>query len=43
MLTFIHNFVPGKLSSTVLVLHGQGGDENDLLPIARALAPGARF
>jgi len=43
MLTFIHNFVPGKLSSTVLVLHGQGGDENDLLPIARALAPGAAF
>ena len=43
MLTFIHNFVPGKLPSTVLVLHGQGGDENDLLPIARALAPGAAF
>jgi phospholipase/carboxylesterase len=43
MLTFIHNFVPGQLSSTVLVLHGQGGDENDLLPIARALAPGAAF
>ena len=43
MLTFIHNFVPGKLSSTVLVLHGQGGDENDLLPIARALAPEAAF
>src|SRR5580704_13159508 len=43
MVTFIHNFVPGKLSSTVLVLHGQGGDENDLLPIARALAPGAAF
>ena len=43
MLTFIHNFVPGKLPFTVLVLHGQGGDENDLLPIARALAPGAAF
>jgi phospholipase/carboxylesterase len=43
MSTFIHNFVPGKLRSTVLVLHGQGGDENDLLPIARALAPGATF
>jgi len=41
--SFIHNFVPGKLASTVLVLHGQGGDENDLLPIARALAPGAAF
>lgn len=40
---FIHNFVPGKLPATILVLHGQGGDENDLLPIARALAPGAAF
>ena len=40
---FIHNFVPGKLASTVLVLHGQGGDEHDLLPVARALAPGATF
>jgi predicted esterase len=40
---FIHNFLPGKLASTVLVLHGQGGDENDLLPVARALAPGAAF
>src|ERR1700691_5807675 len=40
---FIHNFLPGQLSSTVLVLHGHGGDENDLLPVARALAPGAAF
>jgi predicted esterase len=38
---FVHKFVAGKLVSTVLVLHGQGGDENDLLPVARALAPGA--
>src|SRR3954466_1136905 len=42
-MSFIHNFLPGKLASTVLVLHGQGGDENDLLPVARALAPGAAF
>jgi predicted esterase len=41
--SFIHNFVPGKLASTMLVLHGHGGDENDLLPVARALAPGAAF
>ena len=40
---FIHNFLPGSLPSTVLVLHGHGGDENDLLPVARALAPGAAF
>jgi predicted esterase len=40
---FIHKFVPGRLLSTVLLLHGTGGDENDLLPVGRALAPGAAF
>jgi predicted esterase len=40
---FIHKFVPGRLPATVLLLHGSGGDENDLLPIAPALAPGAAF
>src|ERR1700761_7639786 len=38
---FIHKFIPGRLTTTVLLLHGSGGDENDLLPIAGALAPGA--
>ncbi len=38
---FIHKFMPGRLPATVLLLHGSGGDENDLLPVARALAPGA--
>ncbi|HVW11132.1 MAG TPA: alpha/beta hydrolase [Bryobacteraceae bacterium] len=42
-MSFIHNFIPGTKPATVLVLHGQGGDENDFLPIARALAPGASF
>jgi len=42
-MSFIHNFIPGTKPATVLVLHGQGGDENDLLPVARALAPGAAF
>lgn len=41
MAEFIHQFVPGRLPATVLLLHGSGGDENDLLPVARALAPGA--
>ena len=40
---FVHKFLPGKLPVTVLLLHGSGGDENDLLPVARALAPGAAF
>jgi phospholipase/carboxylesterase len=38
---FIHKFVPGRLPVTALLLHGSGGDENDLLPVARAVAPGA--
>ncbi|MGA2715651.1 MAG: alpha/beta hydrolase [Bryobacteraceae bacterium] len=40
---FIHKFVPGSLPVTVLLLHGSGGDENDLLPVARVLVPGAAF
>jgi phospholipase/carboxylesterase len=38
---FIHKFTPGRLPVTVLLLHGSGGDENDLLPVGAALAPGA--
>jgi phospholipase/carboxylesterase len=38
---FIHKFTPGRLPMAVLLLHGSGGDENDLLPIGGALAPGA--
>jgi phospholipase/carboxylesterase len=38
----IHQFVPAKSGDlTVLLLHGTGGDEHDLLPIGRAVAPGA--
>jgi phospholipase/carboxylesterase/glyoxalase family protein len=43
MADFIHTFLPaeGGDSRTLLVLHGTGGDENSLVPIARALAPTA--
>jgi phospholipase/carboxylesterase len=42
MTEFIHQYVPANGSPlTLLLLHGTGGDENDLLPIGRALAPGA--
>lgn len=38
--TFIHRFVPAENSRrTLLVLHGTGGNEDDLLPIGRMLDP----
>jgi len=42
-LSFVHEFVrsAAKDSPTLLLLHGTGGDERDLLPIGRALEPSA--
>lgn len=36
-LDFAHEFVPGSSERTLLLLHGTGGDEHDLIPIGRRL------
>jgi phospholipase/carboxylesterase len=40
---FIHRFEPATAAGLppVLLLHGTGGDENDLVPLGRTVAPGA--
>jgi predicted esterase len=38
---FIHEFVPGSSSRTLLLLHGTGGNERDLVPLGRELDPNA--
>ena len=44
-LGFMHVFIPAEQSAaksvTLLLLHGTGGDEHDLLPVGRELWPGA--
>jgi predicted esterase len=44
-LTFTHIFTPGAASSTptLLLLHGTGGNEHDLMPLGNALAAGANL
>ncbi len=43
-LGFVHRFVPAEdptTAETLLVLHGTGGDENDLIGIGQTIAPSA--
>jgi phospholipase/carboxylesterase len=40
---FVHSFVPGRSARTLLLLHGTGGDENDLIPLGRELDPSANL
>ena len=45
-LTFTHNYIPapnGASADTLLLLHGTGGDEHDLLPLGRLLNPNANL
>ena len=38
---FTHEFVPGGSGRTLLLLHGTGGNEHDLVPLGRELDPNA--
>jgi phospholipase/carboxylesterase len=42
-LSHLHRFVPATISGRppILLLHGTGGDENDLLPLGQSVASGA--
>jgi predicted esterase len=41
MSELIYQFIPGTTSDTLLLLHGTGGDETDLISIGHAVMPGA--
>src|SRR5881275_506102 len=38
---FIHQLVPGNSKRTLLLLHGTGGNERDLIPLGHDLDPNA--
>jgi phospholipase/carboxylesterase len=40
---FIHAWVPGQSARTLLMLHGTGGTENDLVPLGHSLDPDANL
>ena len=42
-LNFIHRFLPGTSSRTLLLLHGTGGNEADLIQFGRALDSEAKL
>ncbi len=41
MSEYIHSYVAGSRPETLLLLHGTGGNETDLLPLGEAVLPGA--
>jgi|SRR5579862_2095189 len=41
--SFIHRWTQGTSGRTLLLLHGTGGDENDLIPLGQTLDPAANL
>jgi phospholipase/carboxylesterase len=41
VLDFVHEFVPGSSKRTLLLLHGTGGNEHDLISLGREIDPTA--
>lgn len=39
-MSYVHRWIAGARPQTLLLLHGTGGDENDLVPFAKLIAPG---
>ena len=42
-LNFVHLFVPGRSTRTLLLLHGTGGNETDLIPLGHQFDPDANL
>jgi predicted esterase len=40
---FVHQYIEGSGPHTILLLHGTGGDETDLISIGKLLVPGANI
>lgn len=42
-MSMIHQFIKGSTDTTLVLLHGTGGSEQDLIPLARELSPEANI
>lgn len=40
-LDFVHKYIPGTSGRTLLLLHGTGGSESDMVPLGKRVDPTA--